>query len=117
VAGFNTEYSSVRFALFPQAEYINMVTVAAVATNLFLGGWHGLFPFWTPVDYYIEAWNIGWLVFLAKIGGILFFYIWMRWTVPRYRYDQLMKFGWKWLLPASVLNLLATAAAVLYFNA
>ena len=117
VAGFNTEYSSVRFALFPQAEYINMVTVAAVATNLFLGGWHGLLPFYTPIDPLIEQLNIGWLVFLMKIGGILFFYIWMRWTVPRYRYDQLMKFGWKWLLPASVINLLVTAAAVLYFNA
>jgi len=117
VAGFNTEYSSVRFALFPQAEYVNMVTVAAVATDLFLGGWHGLLPFRTPLDSLIEYWNVGWLVFFAKIGGILFFYIWMRWTVPRYRYDQLMKFGWKWLLPASVLNLLVTAAAVLYFNA
>jgi NADH-quinone oxidoreductase subunit H len=117
VAGFNTEYSSVRFALFPQAEYINMVTVAAVATDLFLGGWHGLLPFYTPLDPLIEQWNIGWLIFFAKIGGILFFYIWMRWTVPRYRYDQLMKFGWKWLLPASVINLLLTAAAVLYFNA
>ena len=55
--------------------------------------------------------------FVAKVAGILFFYIWMRWTVPRYRYDQLMKFGWKWLLPASVINLLVTAAAMLYFNA
>src|SRR5688572_11193765 len=117
VAGFNTEYSSVRFALFPQAEYINMVTVAAVATDLFLGGWHGLLPFYTPLDPLIEQWNIGWLVFFAKIGGILFFYIWMRWTVPRYRYDQLMKFGWKYLFPASVINLLVTAAMVLYFNA
>ena len=117
VAGFNTEYSSVRFALFPQAEYINMVTVAAVATDLFLGGWHGLLPIHTPLDSLIEQWNVGWLVFLAKIGGILFFYIWMRWTVPRYRYDQLMKFGWKYLFPASVINLLVTAAMVLYFNA
>src|SRR5688500_17877316 len=114
VAGFNTEYSSVRFALFPQAEYINMVTVAAVATELFLGGWHGLLPFYTPLDPLIEEWNIGWLVFFAKISGILFFYIWMRWTLPRYRYDQLMKFGWKYLLPASVINLLVSAAGVLY---
>ncbi|MEQ1760433.1 MAG: NADH-quinone oxidoreductase subunit NuoH [Vicinamibacterales bacterium] len=106
VAGYNTEYSSVRFALFPQAEYINMTTMAAVATDLYLGGWHG--PF-LPEGY-------GWLWFLLKVGAILFFYIWMRWTVPRYRYDQLMQFGWKWLFPASVLNLLATAALVLYFN-
>jgi NADH-quinone oxidoreductase subunit H len=107
VAGFNTEYSSVRFAMFPQAEYINMVTMSAVATDLYLGGWH------TPLipDQY------GWIGFLLKVGFILFVYIWMRWTVPRYRYDQLMTFGWKWLFPASVINLIVTAAAVLYFNA
>ncbi|HEX5109285.1 MAG TPA: NADH-quinone oxidoreductase subunit NuoH [Vicinamibacterales bacterium] len=107
VAGYNTEYSSVRFALFPQAEYINMVTMSAVATSLYLGGWH--FP-GVPE-------SLGVIVFLAKVAAILFFYIWMRWTVPRYRYDQLMTFGWKWLFPASVVNLLATAALVLYFNA
>jgi NADH-quinone oxidoreductase subunit H len=107
VAGFNTEYSSVRFAMFPQAEYINMVTMSAVATDLYLGGWH--FP-GIPVRF-------GWLVFIAKVALILFVYIWMRWTVPRYRYDQLMTFGWKWLFPASVINLIVTAAAVLYFNA
>ena len=108
VAGFNTEYSSVRFALFPQAEYINMVTMSAVATDLYLGGWHGV-PF-------LENLGLGWLIFLAKVGFILFCYIWVRWTVPRYRYDQLMSFGWKWLFPASVINLILTAAAVLYFN-
>ena len=107
VAGYNTEYSSVRFALFPQAEYINMATMSAVATNLYLGGWH------TP---FIPEW-LGWLGFLMKVGAILFAYIWVRWTVPRYRYDQLMTFGWKWLFPAAVINLLVTAALVLYFNA
>jgi NADH-quinone oxidoreductase subunit H len=109
VAGYNTEYSSVRFALFPQAEYINMATMSAVATDLYLGGWHGV-PFLTEM-------GLGWLVFLAKVGFILFAYIWMRWTVPRYRYDQLMQFGWKWLFPASVINLIVTAAMMLYFNA
>src|ERR671914_2873739 len=78
VAGYNTEYSSVRFALFPQAEYINMATMAGVATSLYLGGWHG--PF-LPAEY-------GWIWFLLKVGFILFAYIWVRWTVPRYRYDQ-----------------------------
>jgi NADH-quinone oxidoreductase subunit H len=117
VAGYNTEYSSVRFALFPQAEYINMVTMSAVATSLYLGGWHSLLPFYTPLDPLIEQYGLGWLAFLAKVSGFLFVYIWMRWTVPRYRYDQLMKFGWKWLFPASVLNLIVTAALVLYFNA
>ena len=107
VAGYNTEYSSVRFALFPQAEYINMVTMSAVATNLYLGGWH--FP-GVPE-------SLGWLAFLVKVALFLFFYIWMRWTVPRYRYDQLMMFGWKYLFPASVVNLIVTAALVLYLNA
>jgi NADH-quinone oxidoreductase subunit H len=106
VAGYHTEYSSMSFAMFFLAEYINMVTVSAVATDLFLGGWHG--PF-LPESF-------GWIWFLIKVAVILFFYIWMRWTLPRYRYDQLMRFGWKVLLPAAVLNLLLTAAVVLYFG-
>jgi len=100
VAGYHTEYSSMSFAMFFLAEYVNMVTVSAVATDLFLGGWHGPFPL--PDGF-------GWVWFLAKIFVLLFFYIWMRWTLPRYRYDQLMEFGWKWLLPAAVLNLLVSA--------
>jgi NADH-quinone oxidoreductase subunit H len=107
VAGYHTEYSSMSFAMFFLAEYINMVTVSAVATDLFLGGWHG--P-WLPE-------SLGWIWFLLKVGAILFFYVWMRWTLPRYRYDQLMRFGWKVLLPLAVVNLLATAAGVLYFGA
>jgi len=106
VAGYHTEYSSTRFALFFLAEYINMVTVSAVATSLFLGGWHG--PF-LPVEY-------GVIWFLLKVGFLLFVYVWIRWTLPRYRYDQLMRFGWKFLLPVAVINLLLTAAAVLYFD-
>ena len=106
VAGYHTEYSSMSFAMFFLAEYINMVTVSAVATDLFLGGWHG--PFLPE--------SLGWIWFLVKVGAILFFYVWMRWTLPRYRYDQLMTFGWKVLLPLAVVNLLATAAAVLYFT-
>jgi NADH-quinone oxidoreductase subunit H len=108
VAGYHTEYSSTRFALFFLAEYINMVTVSAMATTLFLGGWHGPFS---------EQLGIGWLWFLVKVGILLFIYVWIRWTLPRYRYDQLMQFGWKVLLPASVVNLIATAAVILYFNA
>jgi NADH-quinone oxidoreductase subunit H len=107
VAGYHTEYSSMSFAMFFMAEYINMVTVSAVATDLFLGGWHG--PF-LP-EY------LGWIWFLLKVAFLLFFYVWMRWTLPRYRYDQLMQFGWKVLLPLSVANLLLTAAGVLYFGA
>ncbi|MBI3400315.1 MAG: NADH-quinone oxidoreductase subunit NuoH [Acidobacteria bacterium] len=106
VAGYHTEYSSMSFAMFFLAEYINMVTVSAVATDLFLGGWHG--PFLPE--------SLGWIWFLVKVGALLFFYVWMRWTLPRYRYDQLMRFGWKVLLPLSVVNLLVTAAGVLYFG-
>ncbi len=105
VAGYHTEYSSMSFAMFFLAEYVNMVTVSAVATDLFLGGWHG--PF-LPASW-------GWIWFLIKVSALLFFYIWIRWTLPRYRYDQLMKFGWKFLLPLAVINLLVTAAGVLYF--
>jgi NADH-quinone oxidoreductase subunit H len=106
VAGYHTEYSSMSFAMFFLAEYVNMVTVSAVATDLFLGGWHG--PFLPE--------SLGWIWFLIKVSALLFFYVWMRWTLPRYRYDQLMTFGWKVLLPASVVNLLVTAAGVLYFG-
>ena len=106
VAGYHTEYSSMRFALFFLAEYINMVTVAAVATNLFLGGWHG--PFIPE--------NFGWIWFLIKVAALCFGYLWLRWTLPRFRYDQLMAFGWKVLLPLATVNLLLTAAGVLYFG-
>ena len=105
VAGYHTEYSSMSFAMFFLAEYINMVTVSAVATDLFLGGWQG--PFGD---------TIGWVWFLLKVAALLFFYVWMRWTLPRYRYDQLMAFGWKVLLPVAVVNLLVSAAGVLYFG-
>ena len=106
VAGYHTEYSSMSFAMFFLAEYINMVTVSAVATSLFLGGWLG--PF-------LPSW-LGWVWFLVKVLAILFFYVWMRWTLPRYRYDQLMEFGWKWLLPAAILNLMVSAALVLWLG-
>ena len=106
VAGYHTEYSSMSFAMFFLAEYINMVTVSAVATDLFLGGWHG--PFLPE--------SLGWIWFLLKVAAILFFYVWMRWTLPRYRYDQLMAFGWKVLLPVAAVNLIVTAAGVLAFG-
>ena len=106
VAGYHTEYSSMRFAMFFMAEYINMVTVSAVATNLYLGGWHG--PFIPP--------GYGWIWFVIKLAFLLFVYLWLRWTLPRFRYDQLMSFGWKVLLPVATINLIVTAAAVLYFG-
>ena len=106
VAGYHTEYSSMAFAMFFLAEYINMITVSAVATNLFLGGWHG--PFIPP------EW--GWIWFLVKLAVLLFGYLWLRWTLPRFRYDQLMAFGWKVLLPVATVNLIAVAAGVIYFG-
>jgi NADH-quinone oxidoreductase subunit H len=106
VAGYHTEYSSMSFAMFFLAEYVNMVTVSAVATNLFLGGWHG--PFLPD--------SLAWVWFLVKVFLLLFFYIWMRWTLPRFRYDQLMAFGWKVLLPVASLNVIVTAAAVIYWS-
>jgi NADH-quinone oxidoreductase subunit H len=106
VAGYHTEYSSMSFALFFLAEYVNMVTVSAVATNLYLGGWH-----LQPLP---EA--LGFVWWFLKLSVLLFFYLWIRWTLPRYRYDQLMQFGWKFLLPLAVVNMLVTAAGVLYFG-
>src|SRR5918995_1550578 len=106
VAGYHTEYSSMAFAMFFLAEYINMITVSAVATNLFLGGGHG--PF-LPPEY-------GWIWFLIKLAVLLFGYLWLRWTLPRLRYDQLMSFGWKVLLPVATVTLLAMAAGVIYLG-
>jgi NADH-quinone oxidoreductase subunit H len=107
VAGFHTEYSSLKFALFYLAEYINMTTVAGLATTLFLGGWRAPWP--------ISVWsgaNSGWypiIWFLIKVGIILFCFIWLRGTLPRIRYDQLMRFGWKVLIPASLVWILVIA--------
>ena len=97
-AGFHTEYSGFKWSMFFMAEYVNMVNVAAIATTLFLGGWHG--PF-LPASF-------GWIWFLVKVFFLLFFYIWMRWTLPRYRYDQLMRLGWKVLIPLAIANLVVT---------
>ncbi len=107
VAGYHTEYSAMKFAMFFMAEYANMITVACLATLLFFGGWHG--PLFGPRIVQV-ALPVFW--FAAKIFGFLFLYIWVRGTLPRFRYDQLMAFGWKFLLPLSLANLIATAIAV-----
>jgi NADH-quinone oxidoreductase subunit H len=102
VAGFHTEYSSLKFALFFLAEYINMVTVSALATTLFLGGWQAPWPISAINDgMFNQSWW-GLLWFLAKVCMFLFMFIWLRGTLPRFRYDQFMKFGWKVLIPASL---------------
>ncbi|HEX8188112.1 MAG TPA: NADH-quinone oxidoreductase subunit NuoH [Pyrinomonadaceae bacterium] len=107
VAGFHTEYSALKFALFFMAEYVNMFTVSMLAATLFLGGWQG--PF---VDVF--PW-IGVVWFLLKVVFFLFLYIWLRGTLPRFRFDQLMSFGWKFLLPVAILNVILTAT-VLFFR-
>ena len=105
VGGFHTEYSGLRFGLFFIAEYLNMITVSCLGTLLFLGGWNPLFgPAGNPL--------IGLVWFILKAALFLFLYIWLRTTLPRLRYDRLMDFGWKVLLPVATLNLILTAVAV-----
>lgn len=105
VAGFHTEYSGIKFAMFYLGEYLNTVTVAAVATTLFLGGWRGPAPHFLP-----WLWPVLW--FLFKVLLIVYLYIWIRATLPRMRYDRLMAFGWKFLIPFGLLWVLATGAVV-----
>ncbi len=107
VAGYHTEYSAMKFAMFFMAEYSNMITVACVATLLFFGGWNG--PLFGPplLQALLPVFWFG-----VKIFAFLFLYIWVRGTLPRFRYDQLMSFGWKFLLPLAIANLVATAIAV-----
>ncbi|ACM18838.1 NADH dehydrogenase I, H subunit [Geotalea daltonii FRC-32] len=100
VSGFITEYSSMKYAMFFMAEYANMVTVCAVTTTLFLGGWHG--PAFLP----------GWVWFIAKVYFLIFVCMWIRATYPRYRYDQLMRLGWKVFLPLTLLNVVVTGIVV-----
>jgi NADH-quinone oxidoreductase subunit H len=107
VAGWHTEYSGMKFAMFFLAEYANMVTVSALATIMFLGGWNG--PMFGP-DLLQMALPTVW--FVVKIGAFIFFYIVVRATIPRFRYDQLMRFGWKFLLPLALANILITSFLV-----
>jgi len=102
VAGYHTEYSGMRWGLFQMAEYVNLILLSALATTLFLGGWHGPWDDW-----------FGPLWFLLKVAVMIFLFIWLRTTLPRLRYDQLMRFGWKVLLPVATANAVVTAALVL----
>ena len=119
VAGFHTEYSGFRWSLFFMAEYAAMVVVAAVVTTLYLGGWY--FPFvysLTEAKGYHNLYVIlSILVFLIKASIILYTYFWLRWTLPRFRYDQLMDIGWKWLTPSALINIALTGIAVFLIQA
>jgi len=107
VAGYHTEYSSMKFAMFFMAEYANMITVACLASLLFLGGWHG--PLFGP-PWLQSILPVFW--FVLRVFCFLFVYIWTRGTLPRFRYDQLMAFGWKFLLPLAIANLVITGLIV-----
>lgn len=113
VAGFHTEYSGMRWSLFFMAEYTAMVVVTAVATTLYLGGWY--FPWVYKLElagYHNVYVAVSVFVFLAKAGLLLYLYFWLRWTLPRFRYDQLMDLGWKWMLPAALINVVVTAIGI-----
>jgi NADH-quinone oxidoreductase subunit H len=107
-AGYQTEYGGMRFALFYAAEFINMVTVSAIASTLFLGGWLGPFVDQLPI--------LGFLYFGLKVFVLIFVFIWIRATLPRVRYDQLMNLGWKYLIPISLVWLMVTALGVVWFG-
>jgi NADH-quinone oxidoreductase subunit H len=107
VAGYHTEYSSMKFAMFFMAEYANMFTVACLATVLFFGGWSGP-VFGPPILQALLP--VVW--FVTKVVGFIFIYIWVRGTLPRFRYDQLMSFGWKFLFPLAIANILVTSLVV-----
>jgi NADH-quinone oxidoreductase subunit H len=108
VAGFHTEYSGMRFALFFLGEYANMIVISAVATTLFLGGWLRPFPSVEALAFLDPVPGVIW--FSLKVFAFLFLYIWFRGTFPRYRFDQLMDLGWKWMIPLALANILATGA-------
>ena len=116
VAGFHTEYSALKFALFFMAEYVNMFTVSVMCTVLFLGGWYvpGLSRIFDvgSIPYAI----VSHAVFIGKICAFLFLYIWVRGTLPRFRFDQLMNFGWKFLLPVALANVILTIVIVFFLN-
>lgn len=109
VGGFHTEYSSMGFALFFLGEYAGMITMSAIMTALFFGGWQGL-----PLIGSLYIPGVIW--FVMKMFFFLFIYLWVRWTLPRFRYDQLMALGWKVLLPLSILNLMVTGAVLMFIE-
>jgi NADH-quinone oxidoreductase subunit H len=118
VAGYHTEYSGMKFAMFFLAEYANMITASAFIVTLFFGGWDIPGTTWDNLPPYTVAKTLlTFLAFAAKVGFFLFFYIWIRWTLPRFRYDQLMSLGWKVMLPLALTYVVIVAAATLGLDA
>jgi NADH-quinone oxidoreductase subunit H len=118
VAGFHTEYSGMRWSLFFMAEYAAMVVVSAVAATVYLGGWY--FPLVHRLEtsgYHNLYVIVSLLVFLVKASIILYIYFWLRWTLPRFRYDQLMDIGWKWLIPSALINIVLSGFAIFLVQA
>jgi NADH-quinone oxidoreductase subunit H len=113
--GYHTEYSSMKFAMFFMAEYANMITVGCVATLLFFGGWTSPFGDLIPPfeNVFFDA-GLSLFWFVLKVFAFLFLYVWVRGTLPRFRYDQLMNFGWRWLMPLAILNIVATSLWLAY---
>ncbi len=113
--GYHTEYSSMKFAMFFMAEYANMITVGCVATLLFFGGWTSPFGDLIPPfeNVFFDA-GLSLFWFVLKVFSFLFLYVWVRGTLPRFRYDQLMNFGWRWLMPLAILNIVATSLWLAY---
>lgn len=119
VSGHHTEYGSMKFGLFPVAEYAHIIVGSGVFTVLFLGGWHILpwIPFPTEVfGSTVAASVLSVLWFMAKVLALVFFFIWVRWTLPRFRYDQVMSLGWKMLLPLAIANLIITAILIAVYD-
>jgi NADH-quinone oxidoreductase subunit H len=117
VAGFHTEYSGFRWSLFFMAEYAAMVVVSAVATTVYLGGWYFPGVYWLTGSHHDLYVLVSALVFIGKLAFILYLYFWLRWTLPRFRYDQLMDIGWKWLIPSALINIVFTAFSVFLVQA
>jgi NADH-quinone oxidoreductase subunit H len=106
VAGYHTEYSSMKFVMFQMAEYLNLITASSISTTLFFGGWNGPFVGRLPI--------LGPVYFVLKVLALIFLAMWIRYTVPRFRYDQLMRFGWKVLVPVAIVNIIITSTVILF---
>jgi NADH-quinone oxidoreductase subunit H len=115
VGGYHTEYSSMKLGFYLFAEYINMFVSSAVIATLYFGGYN--FPFMNDLGLSHNAISIiGAVVMFSKVAFFIFFFMWIRWTIPRFRYDQLMNLGWKILIPLAVVNIFITGLVSLIFN-